>query len=494
MNLTKYLMLDRRLLNPQAMENVGLQAVPPKKDILHNPLFVQDQPWEIRIDNGYPNVIYDRDEGLFRCYYTLFTEDLDTEKTTSRERATRAYQPRTDRITSLAYAESKDGIHWIKPKLDRVEWRGNTKNNLLFPYAHGTGVMLDFHETDLKKKYKLVTKVEIPGQETFMAVAFSPDGKDWSQLIPWPEHNPPADSHNLPFWNEKERCYMLLSRVWRDGIRITTISQSRDFLHWSEPKEALRGYGFEQQIYSMPVFYWEGLYLGIASLIHEGDRKEENFDTVDCQLTWSADAEHFDFVAPGQYLIPRGKGHYPTGEFDCGCIYASPPLIDGEGNMWLYYMGGNGRHTNFRESSLARAQWLPDRFAALLPRRKDEESLLTTNRLRFNGNRLEILAEALEPEKPILLEAQLHEIWTGAPLTGYTFAESHLEEIQGWISINWGKSLQELNGRSGCLKLRFKNLILFALRGEISIDGHRLWEGADISLENKSEKYLKNKS
>ena len=63
----KYLMLDRRFLNPQAMENACIQVTPPEKDRVHNPLFTQDQPWEIRIDNGYPNVLYDPEERIFRC-------------------------------------------------------------------------------------------------------------------------------------------------------------------------------------------------------------------------------------------------------------------------------------------------------------------------------------------------------------------------------------------------------------------------------------------
>ena len=68
-----FLSADRRFLNPQAMENVELKAAVPAKDTENNPLFTQDMPWEIRIDNGYPNVIYDRREQIFHCYYTLFT-------------------------------------------------------------------------------------------------------------------------------------------------------------------------------------------------------------------------------------------------------------------------------------------------------------------------------------------------------------------------------------------------------------------------------------
>ena len=173
----KYLMLDRRFLNPQAMENVCIQVTPPEKDRVHNPLFTQDQPWEIRIDNSYPNVLYDPEERIFRCYYTLFTDDLDTEGTTLAERSSRDYLPRMDRVTSLAYAESRDGIHWEKPALNQVEWRGNKMNNILFLFAHGTGVMMDSHDSDSGKRYKMVTKVDIPGKGTHMAVAFSPDGK-----------------------------------------------------------------------------------------------------------------------------------------------------------------------------------------------------------------------------------------------------------------------------------------------------------------------------
>ena len=77
--MAKYLMLDRRVLNPQAMENVSVRVTPPEKDVDNNPLMVQDRPWEIRIDNGYPNVIYDEEKEIYRCYYTLFTDDLDTE-------------------------------------------------------------------------------------------------------------------------------------------------------------------------------------------------------------------------------------------------------------------------------------------------------------------------------------------------------------------------------------------------------------------------------
>ena len=143
--MNQYLFLVRSVLNPQAMENVQLLVEKAVKDTENNPMFTEDKPWEVRIDNGYPNVIYDPEEKIYKCFYTLIIEDKDSWMVSREERASRNYNPRPDRVTGFAYAESKDGIHWEKPNLHRVSWNGNSDNNLLFKYAHGTGVMLDLH-------------------------------------------------------------------------------------------------------------------------------------------------------------------------------------------------------------------------------------------------------------------------------------------------------------------------------------------------------------
>lgn len=479
----KYLLLDRRFLNPQGMVNVSLEPTSPVKDEQNNPLFVQDKPWEIRIDNGYPNVLYDEQTGIFHCYYTLFTEDYDTEGTTVEERTSRDYRPRMDRVICLAYARSKDGVHWEKPSLGLVDWRGSRENNLLFQYAHGTGVMIDDREEDPGRRFKMVTKVDIPNHGAHMAVAFSADGVHWSELTPWPDHNPTADSHNLPFWNEKEKCYMLLSRIWKDGVRITTICRSMDFIHWSEPKETLRGQGFGSQIYSMPAFANNNIYLGLASVIHEGDRLEEDFDCVDCELTWSADGEKFDFVAPGKPVIKRGCGRYPDGDFDNSCIYASQPVENPDGSLWVYYMGGNGRHTNFRESSLGRAYWEADKFAAYVPKNLDRDCTLTTSTLEFREPYLELLASPVDPERRVSLTASVHSIWTEEALEGFSMEDSRVTFENGWYRIRWAEDC--LSQKKGCMRIKFSNLKIWAVQGGFELCGHRLWEGADLENEGQ---------
>lgn len=476
--MNQYLFLVRSVLNPQAMENVQLLVEKAVKDTENNPMFTEDKPWEVRIDNGYPNVIYDPEEKTYKCFYTLIIEDKDSWMVSREERASRNYNPRPDRVTGFAYAESKDGIHWEKPNLHRVSWNGNSDNNLLFKYAHGTGVMLDLHETDPGRRYKMVTKIDYPIEEQHMAVSYSPNGIDWEKPTPWPKYNPPADSHNLPFWNEKENCYMLLSRIWRDGVRITTISRSDDFLNWSKPQECIRGQGFENQIYAMPAFKWGNCYIGLASMFHEGDRDAENFDTVDLELTYAEDPLKFDFVAVGQHVIDRGNGKYPDGEFDCGCIYASPAVFSPDGDMWIYYMGGNGQHTNFRESSLGRAKWKKDKFAALTPRKNEKDSVIATSRMCVLGNTLELLADHMEGVADADLEVEVAPNWSEPAIEGFSFSDSKVTENGDKLKIEFtGHSLEELKDQKVVFKIRFKGYKLWAINGDIKAAEHRLFEG-----------------
>ena len=61
-------------------------------------------------------------------------------------------------------------------------------------------------------------------------------------------------------------------------------------------------------------------------------------------------------------VYARGEGAYPTGEYDCGCIYAAVPVLVGD-THYIYYGASNGPHNSFREGSLCLATLPRDRFA-----------------------------------------------------------------------------------------------------------------------------------
>lgn len=382
--LVKYFFFDSGTLNGFLMSNTKIEVNQIHKDEENNPLFREDffssppKRWEVRYDNSYPNLIYDPKYKVYRCYYTCFSYDSCSAGTPLEQRASVKYQPMGDRITSLCYAESPDGIHFTKPALGLVEFDGSTDNNILMRYAHGTGVFLDTEELDPNKRFKLITKVEYNGSRHYMAVAFSEDGIHFTKPLEWPRYNPAADTHNFVLRDPKTGKFLLFTRIWKNGVRICARSESTDFINWTEPVEVLRGSGFASQVYSMVVFPYNGLYLGMASIYHNGDAEAEDFDTVDVELKYSTKSDAWESIAPGGHLIQRGKGTYPRGEFDCGCIYAAAP-VEIDGKLWIYYMGGNGRHSNFRETSFARGWIEKDKFAGYIPRDPDKEGKLVTS-------------------------------------------------------------------------------------------------------------------
>lgn len=482
--MNTHFLFDRRTIQPQGCRNVLLRIVPLHKE--HGPLFTEeffsDPPrrWEVRYDNGYPNVLYDPRDQMYRCYYTLFYEDPDSACAEKAARSSGHYTTSPDRRVGLAYAQSADGLHWEKPSLGLVEFEGSKDNNLLFRYAHGTGVMLDLRENNPARRYKLVTKIDFSdGRPGYMAVNFSPDGVHWGEMQPWPEHNPQADSHNFPFYDAYIGKYRMMTRCWRDGVRVVTSCESEDFLHWSAPREVLRGRGFEHQVYAMPVFLCHGLYLGLAAVFHEGDRAAPDFDTVDCQLYYAVTPDVFDAVAEGQPFIPRGTGSYPAGDFDCGCIFSSPPVEIGN-RLYFYYMGGNGRHTDYRETSLGRGWIEKDRFACYAQRDPAQEGRLSIGQLAADGTDLFLLADIAGDG---WIRACLREKWNGPVLEGFSEADCRLEKAgEGRYRLLFPETLTELGRRPFCISLRFRGARLYAVQGDVVKSCPRMWEGAVPSL------------
>ncbi|MHC4201571.1 MAG: HEAT repeat domain-containing protein, partial [Planctomycetota bacterium] len=153
----RYLVLDSRII--ESKENVQLTVGAAKKDA-NNPLFKEDKPWEPRFDNPYCSVIYDDEEKIYKCWYSIFTRsggsgDFPGEGLPSDKRAWVKWKEGR-RGFGVCYATSKDGIAWEKPELGLIEFEGNKRNNIVINAVHGVAVMKDPHETDPEKRYKAI--------------------------------------------------------------------------------------------------------------------------------------------------------------------------------------------------------------------------------------------------------------------------------------------------------------------------------------------------
>ncbi|MEH7380507.1 hypothetical protein V7138_08505 [Bacillus sp. JJ1533] len=471
-NTQKYLFLDSGIINGHYCDNVKLHLQSVQKDTVNNPLFKEEffanppKKWEPRYDNGYPNVFYDKYAELYRCYYTTFLVDYHSSETPLKERPGIQYEPHSSRVTGFCYAESKDGIHWEKPNLGLVEFDGNKDNNIILRNAHGSCVLLDEEEEDPNKRYKLLTKIDFSHEDHFMGVCFSSDGIHFSDPVPWPRFNPHADTYNYFFRDPVTNRFVLITRIWKNGLRIAAKSESEDFIHWSEPTEIVRGMGFQSQVYTMPVFKYENLYLGIPSMYKEGDRSEDDFDTVDVKLTFSVDMRNWEYVSPDESFITRGEGKYPTGEFDSGCIFASVP-VEIDDKLYFYYMGGNGQHTNFRETSFARGYIEKDKFAYYAPNQENRQATVTTDGFSIFGNNLSLLAD-LEDGGSVRYE--FINRGTQEAIEGFTREDCEPITGSGWTSMSFkGKDLTEVGNRPVGIRFIFEKAKLYALDGFINV-------------------------
>ncbi len=97
------------------------------------------------------------------------------------------------RISPVCYAESDDGINWIRPALGQVEWRGNTANNLIAlgpnptEGCSGVSVIRDDDDPDPDRRYKMVYGKRRRGPDGkilnwIVRTATSPDGLHWTEL------------------------------------------------------------------------------------------------------------------------------------------------------------------------------------------------------------------------------------------------------------------------------------------------------------------------
>jgi hypothetical protein len=221
----------------------------------------------------------------------------------------------------------------------------------------------------------------------------------------------------------------------------------------------------------MPVFKKDGIYLGLASMFHGGDHASEDFDCVDCELLYSIDGWHWNRAAAKQPFIPRGKGRYGDGVPDCGCIYACPP-VKIEGKYFIYYFGSNGQHTNFREATLLRASFDPDKLAGYTPC-KNGESYVSTCGVKFSGDDIYISADIDTDGK---IEAcispfpEFHPVISiREPLEGFNYSDSTLQkQPDGKFKVIFNKSLPlHLKDSVFRISFRISNAVIYGYQGTL---------------------------
>ena len=269
----------------------------------------------------------------------------------------------------VACAESRDGIHWTKPDLGIVEFNGSKANNLCVSsfqpelaggHCHIPSVIRCPQATDPQRRYALYGFDDKIGHAR---VAFSPDGLHWKYV---PETAKKAlftssDVTNF-FYDPYQRRYTVTWKTRSRRGRAVGVGWSADGLVWTKPFEGPVFVADDldadaTQIYGMPVFPYQGAYIGLpwiynarwfkegeytAKKLHEADSDSPR--TMDVQLAWSWDLINWTREPARQQFIPRGA----TGQWDGGMIVtARAPVLVGD-KLYFYYGGSDGLHDSKR--------------------------------------------------------------------------------------------------------------------------------------------------
>lgn len=378
----RFLLLDARIVESTKNAKLAVGRVQKSK---RNPLFAEDKPWEPRFDNLYANVFYDKAERLYKCWYSPFIVDESTTNTPRKDRVNggkfRYMGKHTGRRREMGicYAVSRDGLRWEKPNLGLVEFQGNKNNNLVWRGPHGAGIFKDLHDPDPKRRYKMFFKGKM------ISVAFSGDGLHWGKAIECPEANVAGDTHNNAFWAPTLGEYVGITRTWaRPRGRQVARTSSKDFLKWTKAEVVLEGLANHQQTYAMPVFYYAGVYIGLAAIYNS------DADRTHTELTWSPDTVKWHRVDPGSPLIANSP---KEGDYDWGCVYAAAYPVFLKDEIRLYYGGCDDKHFGWRNGYFCLATLRPDGFAGYEQVAKDAPAFITTTPLPFTGRPLAITTD-----------------------------------------------------------------------------------------------------
>ncbi len=476
------LMVDNYLIENTS----GLRLVlhkPTKREVA----VVHDAPWEG--SNCCYHTVF-RDGDIYRMYYLSAHNRQRPEEPVSADPLT---------LFRAAYAESKDGIRWVKPKLGLIEFAGSKKNNFLWggiEALEGFGVFKDSNPNcKPEERYKAlvcggksgVSRGSNPNQNCLRALKSS-DGIHWFPLVDKAVMTKgDFDSLNLAFWDTVRGEYRAYFRVYRSGSRLRDIrtATSRDFVHWTEPVWLEYPGAPPEQLYTnaiSPYYRAPHIFLGFPMrYVNRGwtesldafpelkQRKQRaqislRFGTAitDGLFMSSRDGVTFKrwgeaFLRPGSQEL--GRWIYGDQLQNWGIVETKSDLAGAPNELSIYAQEGSwwGKSSN----QLRRYTIRIDGFVSLQAPLAGGE--FTTKPLVFSGDRL-VINYSTSAAGSIRVEVQAPD---GKPLDGFRLTdcpEIFGDSLERTVAWKGGADVSKLAGRPVRLRFVMKDADLYSLR------------------------------
>jgi hypothetical protein len=483
----KQLFLDNYVL--ANLENVNRRLHQPQK---YGPVIRPDQPWEggsIQVRMG-PS--WNPQEKLWMLFYCC----------------------------GGGYATSRDGIHWEKPVLGLQSYQGSKENNLMIPMTtyedgsfydssgrfdtkifrirEGDGrnfrpVFYDAKDPDPKRRYKGFG-TEIPFGPMYPAA--SPDGRKWELLKTSSISS--QDEFHL-FHDQSRNLYVATVKLTGPHGRSVYLSVSKDFEHWTDSRDCLifhadkrdvelgaervqmhlrnpalrqptvnRPEEYQTDIYNLPVFAYEGFYVGLPTVFnHSGNTKDNSDGFSMAELAVSRDLINWERVGNREKFIPlslvEGGKNYDAAQLLAG----NEPIIT-DTQIWFYYTGIKYRELLPAEvgkdsathdtGAICLAQLRLDGFVSLDA--GATEGAVLTKPIVMEGRSLHVNVTALQGEvRAQILDAEGKQVLSG-------FSQRECIPVEGDslnAELKWKKAaVSSLVGKTVRLRFILRNASLYA--------------------------------
>lgn len=406
------------------------------------------------------------------------------------------YRASAENLTG--YAESTDGITWIKPVISE-----DGKSNLITFRRKNRGT---FYEASFMidptvpwghpEKYKAAYN---PGN-TQCAIAYSKDGAHWKGYNNGESvTGRAADTYNQILWDPLAKRYMLLTRtdLGAEGgfeesrsTRIMVHQKGNDLMTYptawktlvtinvDDPKEKTTKASVPQrQMESMCVWVYENIYFGLMHVLTAGELtgfegrreiadpdKRPETDVIDYYIGTSRNGKDFDktWLYACKPFIIRG----PDGHFDKGMLQPSSEIITRNDEHLIYYTGQYNQHhtpeNNKKVSGKVGLAVLPlDRFIS--QGAGDTLGTITTKPFVLEGEMLQVNVDAGDGRfYAEVLDAG------GKPVPGFSADNAKMFEGVDQLRLQpqWknNKELSSLKGQTIRLKFYLENAKIYAFQ------------------------------
>ncbi len=422
----------------------------------NNPILEPDQSWEETSSGALyaapfsDGVWFDEKEEKFKMWYLTG--------------GSKFYDQPEAFIT--AYAESEDGVNWIKPELDVV-----AGTNIVNQYQRDASTMwLDKLEENPEKRYKLFN-VERVGREGWMMVLrYSPDGIQWSEGA---AQSGEIKDRSTVFYNPFRKVWVFGTRINWPRVRSRAYLEHEDYelgtslahmifedrydkynLYWFGPwDDEVRNPDYpdiDPGIYNHDAIAYESLFLGFFNVWQGPENNVCKTEGIhkrnELLIGYSRDGFHWDRPDMHRFMGVSGTNDQ-WNDGNIQSVIGSPLIV---GDSLYFYCSGRKTNSIFWDSNMSTglAKLRRDGFASL--NAGSLEGFVTTRNLTFNGEYLFVNADASNGQ----LRAEILDV-QGNVISSYSKDECKPVKTNGTkIKINWNNH-DSLEGLPETIRIKF---------------------------------------